>query len=125
LDGVRLLLGEGRKDESGDFTPGAGLAPDGIGIVLDFLGTSARQTVGDYARTIDDWGATVGQTRTGTEGVEELRDMAGQFIAAGYSDRIDITASIVRGLEYYTGPVFEIELTFPVTNEKGQEVVFG
>src|SRR5690606_22507959 len=80
LDGVRLLLGEGRKDESGDFTPGAGLAPDGIGIVLDFLGTSARQTVGDYARTIDDWGATVGQTRTGTEGVEELRDMAGQFI---------------------------------------------
>ena len=125
LEGVKLLLGAGRKDESGDFTPGAGLAADGIGVILDFLGTSARQTIGDYARTIDDWRGTVGQTRTGTEGVDELAAMAAQFIAAGYADRIDITAGIVRGLEYYTGPVFEIELTFPVTNEKGQEVVFG
>ena len=48
------------------------------------------------------------------------------FDAAGYGpDRIRIDPSVVRGLEYYTGPVFEIELTFPVTNEKGQQVVFG
>src|SRR5690606_16487295 len=76
LDGVRLLLGAGRKDESGDFTPGAGLAADGIGVILDFLSTSARQTIGDYARTIDDWRATVGQTRTGTAGVDELAAIA-------------------------------------------------
>jgi histidyl-tRNA synthetase len=48
------------------------------------------------------------------------------FDAAGYgSDRIRIDPSVVRGLEYYTGPVFEIELTFPVTNERGEQVVFG
>ncbi|MET0439616.1 MAG: His/Gly/Thr/Pro-type tRNA ligase C-terminal domain-containing protein, partial [Devosia sp.] len=36
-----------------------------------------------------------------------------------------IDPSVVRGLEYYTGPVFEIELTFKVQNDKGQDVVFG
>jgi histidyl-tRNA synthetase len=60
------------------------------------------------------------------EGVIELSEMRKLFNIAGYGpDRIRIDPSVVRGLEYYTGPVFEIELTFPVTNEKGQEVVFG
>ena len=45
---------------------------------------------------------------------------------AGYGeDRIHFTPSVVRGLEYYTGTVYECELLFPVTNEKGEEVVFG
>src|SRR5258707_8589232 len=35
-DGVRQLLGEGRKDESGDFTKGAGLADEQIGKILGF-----------------------------------------------------------------------------------------
>ena len=52
--------------------------------------------------------------------------MQRMFVASGYGpDRIRIDASVVRGLEYYTGPVFEIELTFKVQNEKGQDVVFG
>lgn len=125
LDGVALLLGKGRKDESGDYTPGANLSPAGIETVLAFLKTSANQTIGDYAATLASWEPTVGSTQVGAEGIAELRDMAAMFDAAGYGERIDITASIVRGLEYYTGPVFEIELTFPVTNEKGQQVVFG
>ena len=125
LEGVALLLGKGRKDESGDYTPGAGLSPGGIETVLAFLRTSANQTTGDYAATLDSWGPSVGSTEIGAQGIAELRDMAAMFEAAGYGRRIDITASIVRGLEYYTGPVFEIELTFPVTNEKGQQVVFG
>ena len=125
LDGVELLLGKGRKDDSGDFTEGAGLDPAGIRIILDFLATSAKQVVGDYAKTFISWQANVGQTDIGAEGIAELDTMARMFEAAGYKDRIDITASIVRGLEYYTGPVFEIELTFAVTNEKGQQVVFG
>jgi histidyl-tRNA synthetase len=59
-------------------------------------------------------------------GLNTLRSMAAMFDAAGYgTDRISIDPSVVRGLEYYTGPVFEIELTFEVTNEKGQPVVFG
>jgi len=125
LEGVELLLGKGRKDESGDFTKGAELDAAGIKTVLDFLATSAQQTVGDYDKTLASWEPTVGTTQVGAEGIAELRAMAAMFRASGYENRIDITASIVRGLEYYTGPVFEIELTFAVQNEKGQDVVFG
>jgi histidyl-tRNA synthetase len=58
--------------------------------------------------------------------VAELRTIAVAVRQSGYGpDRIRIDPSVVRGLEYYTGPVFEIELTFPVTNEKGEQVVFG
>ncbi len=40
-------------------------------------------------------------------------------------DRISIDPSVVRGLEYYTGPVYEAELLFEVPNEKGEIVRFG
>ncbi|HZY68363.1 MAG TPA: histidine--tRNA ligase [Devosia sp.] len=104
-EGVELLLGEGRKDESGDFTKGAGLDAGQRRVVLDYI---AGNPPGDGA------------------GVAELAAMQGMFDAAGYgADRIRIDPSVVRGLEYYTGPVFEIELTFQVPNEKGQPVVFG
>lgn len=104
-EGVELLLGEGRKDESGDFTRGAGLLANQRGIVLDYI---------------------AGNPPADNPGVQELTAMRGMFDAAGYgADRIRVEPSVVRGLEYYTGPVFEIELTFQVPNEKGQPVVFG
>ena len=104
-DGVKLLLGEGRKDESGDFTKGAGLSAAQQQVVLDFISGKAPED---------------------NEGVAELRAMETLFRSAGYgNDRVEIDPSIVRGLEYYTGPVFEVVLTFPVTNEKGQQVIFG
>ncbi len=60
------------------------------------------------------------------EALNELEKIADLLRAAEYgSRRIRIDPSVVRGLEYYTGPVFEIELTFPVTNERGETVVFG
>jgi histidyl-tRNA synthetase len=102
---VSLLLGEGRKDESGDFTKGAGLTAEQSQVVLDYV---------------------AGKVPEGNAGIAELDAMQGMFSAAGYAaDRIKIDPSVVRGLEYYTGPVFEIELTFAVTNEKGEQVVFG
>jgi histidyl-tRNA synthetase len=65
-------------------------------------------------------------TKSGKDGADELEAMTKLFEAAGYEkQQIEITPTIVRGLEYYTGMVYEAELTFPVTNEKGQEVVFG
>ncbi|WP_116653127.1 histidine--tRNA ligase [Pelagibacterium sediminicola] len=104
-EGVRLLLGEGRKDESGDFTEGAK------------LDVEQAEAIVDYVK-----GAKPGDN----EGVAELDAMQALFTSAGYGpDRIRIDPSVVRGLEYYTGPVFEIELTFKVQNEKGQDVVFG
>jgi len=105
IDGVRLLLGAGRKDESGDFTRGAGLTEAQAAVVLDYVS---------------------GKPPADNPGIAELAAMQALFDAAGYgADRIKIDPSVVRGLEYYTGPVFEIELTFKVQNEKGQDVVFG
>ncbi|PTM52785.1 histidine--tRNA ligase [Phreatobacter oligotrophus] len=120
-EGVKLLLGAGRKDESGDFTKGAGLDDQAIARVLAF--TAAKGS--DGAATIANLRAVVAGIARGEEGVGELADMATLFDAAGYGSRIVIDPSVVRGLEYYTGPVYEVELTFPVTNEDGQVVRFG
>ncbi|MFO1147639.1 MAG: histidine--tRNA ligase [Alsobacter sp.] len=120
-DGVRALLGPGRMDPSGDFTKGAGLPPDAIDRVLRF--TAARgATTGE---TVDNLGGVVSGSARGGEGVDELRTIAGLVAAAGYEGRVMIDPSVVRGLEYYTGPVFEGELTFEVKDEDGQTVRFG
>ncbi len=119
-EGVKLLLGEGRKDESGDFTKGAGLNADQIAKVLFFVGIKS------YAESASELAALVAGTSKGEEGVEELNMIGALVAGAGYdATRIKIDPSVVRGLEYYTGPVYEAELTFDVTNEKGEKVVFG
>ncbi|TRB02168.1 MULTISPECIES: histidine--tRNA ligase [Rhizobium/Agrobacterium group] len=119
-EGVKLLLGPGRKDESGDFTKGAGLGDEQIEKVLFFVG------IKDYAANADDLAKLVAGTSKGEEGVDELNVIGALVTSAGYdATRIKIDPSVVRGLEYYTGPVYEAELTFDVTNEKGEKVVFG
>jgi histidyl-tRNA synthetase len=135
-EGVRLLLGPGRKDESGDFTKGVGLREEDANLIVQFLDAveflkPKTPNTDSYLR----WSLThavlgelrdfAGRTKQGEQGYEELSDFAKLVAAAGYDDRIRIDPSIVRGLEYYTGPVFEAELTFPVTNEDGQVVRFG
>ncbi len=120
-EGVKLLLGEGRRDESGDFTKGAGLDAAAIAKVLDFTAAGAE----DGQQTIANLRAVVEGNTRGTEGVEELAQMQILFDAGGYAGRVKIDPSVVRGLEYYTGPVYEAELQFDVTNEKGEKVVFG
>jgi histidyl-tRNA synthetase len=119
--GVRALLGTGRKDESGDFTKGAGLEPSQIERVLAFVGAGADTP----EATLDNLAQVVEGSERGAEGVAELREIAALVESAEYSERVVIDPSVVRGLEYYTGPVFEAELTFQVTNEDGQPVRFG
>ncbi len=119
-EGVALLLGPGRKDESGDFTKGAGLDAGQIDKVLFFVG------IKDYAENAARLAELVAGTSKGVEGVDELNFIGSLVTSAGYqADRIKIDPSVVRGLEYYTGPVYEAELLFDVTNEKGEKVVFG
>jgi histidyl-tRNA synthetase len=126
-DGVRLLLGEGRKDESGDFTKGAGLNEAQITSVLSVTVSSLdndRNITGDFS--LGSIEPTASGFLTLSEGSAELANIQSLCRAAGYGpDRIRIDPSVVRGLEYYTGPVYEVELTFPVTNEDGQVVRFG
>ncbi len=122
IDGVKLLLGEGRKDASGDFTKGAGLGESEAEKVLAFVEAGAETT----DQTIENLRALIADSKTGMEGVEELATMAKLFDAACYTDgRVLIDPSVVRGLEYYTGPVYEAELTFEVKDEKGRPVRFG
>ncbi len=106
VDGVRMLLGKGRKDESGDFTKGAELTDAQIeGVVAIIGGKGAAGPAGP--------------------GDQELSEIAALVGAAGYDDRVRIDKTVVRGLEYYTGPVYEVELTFEIKDEKGRPVRFG
>ena len=61
----------------------------------------------------------------GSEGVDELETIGTLTDAQGYADRLLIDPSVVRGLGYYTGPVYEAELTFEITDEDGQRRQFG
>ncbi|GJD55323.1 histidine--tRNA ligase [Methylobacterium dankookense] len=130
-DGVRQLLGAGRKDESGDFTRGAGLSDEQIQRILAYVAFQPSADAGAdrlafWEQFFRSWQDVVGTSETGREGIAELHAIMRLCEAAGYGhDRIRADASVVRGLEYYTGPVYEAELTFPVTNEEGQVVRFG
>jgi histidyl-tRNA synthetase len=123
VNGVRALLGEGRKDDSGDFTKGAGLAPDAIERILRFV--AAEENESDFGARLK----VLSQTVTGASadrGIAELSAIFRILNDCGYGpERVRIDSSIVRGLDYYTGPVFEAQLTFPVTNDKGETIVFG
>ncbi|MDU9004948.1 histidine--tRNA ligase [Sedimentitalea todarodis] len=121
-DGVRALLGTGRKDASGDFTDGAGLGDEQAAIIMGFM--EARRNTG--AETVDRLRDLVTGSTIGAQGVNELEQIAGLLAAQGYGpDRIIIDPSVVRGLGYYTGPVYEAELTFEIFDEKGRKRQFG
>ena len=120
IEGVKSLLGPGRKDESGDFTKGAGLDEAASDRVLAAISAQSGDA-GVVLAMLDLTASSLGQ-----EGVSELRSIAELVRAAGYDDdRIKIDPSVVRGLEYYTGPVYEVELTFPVEGEDGNAARFG
>ena len=173
VEGVRALLGEGRKDESGDFTKGAGLTEAQADVVMGFVDANAAveskiksmagklakrfgDLVEDEVNTLKDalfardWeyikkvglvanaadyrnGITlkylsdlVEESTVGSEGIEELRLISTLLNAQGYGpDRIVVDPSVVRGLGYYTGPVYEAELTFEIKDEKGRPRNFG
>ncbi|MER8511162.1 histidine--tRNA ligase [Mesorhizobium sp. M0894] len=139
VEGVRLLLGAGRKDESGDFTKGAGLDNAQIDVVISYFTVMAQhdpekivQTLGSInpglsnlveERKLEHLGITNAPFVEGLAELEQIRTMVAQ---SGYGeDRIRIDPSVVRGLEYYTGPVYEAELLAEIPNEDGQIVRFG
>ncbi len=120
--GVRELLGKGRLDASGAFIDGVGLSEDQAEPVLAFLTSKSD----DVAKTFANLRGAVGGSAVGAEGIAELEQIGDLLAAGGYgADRIEIDPSVVRGLGYYTGPVFEAELTFEILDEKGRKRQFG
>lgn len=121
-DGVADLLGEGRKDDSGAYTEGAKLSADGIKAVLGFTTASAS----DRATTLRTLETLMGASSQGQSGVEELRQIDAILDACGYGpEKAIFDTSIVRGLGYYTGPVFEAELLADIKDRKGRPVRIG
>ncbi len=120
-EGVRDLLGPGRVDPSGDTMEGAGLDPAQIDTLLAFLvAPDDRQ---GYLRAVRE---LVTGTKDGDVGVAEMTELDAILTERGVGDdRVRFSASIVRGLAYYTGPVLEVVLTFPVEGEGGQTQPFG
>jgi histidyl-tRNA synthetase len=168
VEGVRALLGAGRKDESGDFTKGAGLSEEQLNCIMGFveapklvreyLVRQSEMSIGlavksnlraaelgerkQFTPAIDEldtieyevWNNGVIEvlsllvigSATGQEGVAELGEIARLLNAQRYfADRIMLDPSVVRGLGYYTGPVYEAELTFEIADEKGRPRNFG
>ncbi len=146
-DGVVALLSSGRRDESGDFTKGANLDEKQVNTILSVIigGTQVWTSVvvhppktsdeferndgKEYYRNssqLDVWAGDLKDSAIGMEGIDELRKLAELCEAWGYgSKRIRTDPSVVRGLEYYTGPVFEAELTFETPSEDGKPIRFG
>jgi histidyl-tRNA synthetase len=122
VEGVTFLLGKGRKDESGDFTKGAGLAANQIDTLLEF--TTARSVTRD--ETVRKLANSVGMTAAGMQGVRDLGEIDSILNALGIGDdAVAFDPGIVRGLEYYTGPVFEAEFLREFRDTDGNPVRFG
>jgi len=158
-DGVRQLLGAGRKDESGDFTKGAGLSPEQADKIMLYVNSmNDKINLADLADLSDEERRKLDQPHLGEllpptdgrvlyksnlstlksldtnfrnnslseNGIAELYDIFNACRASEFGyDRVRIDPSVVRGLEYYTGPVFEVELTFEIKDEKGRPIRFG
>jgi histidyl-tRNA synthetase len=119
-DGVEDLLGEGRMDESGAYTKGAGLDVAAREAIGEFIDISTRETGVLQALARLKLGAL------GEEGLRELEliedALEGMGVAA---EQARFDPAVVRGLEYYTGPVFEAELLLETTGDKGEPIRFG
>ncbi len=124
LEGVRELLGKGRRDESGDFTKGAELKDCQIEKVSAFV--SAGIGASSRLETLERLADLVGSSEIGREGIAELRQMSEFLDCADLSSNtVKFDPTVVRGLGYYTGPVFEAVLTFEIVDEKGLKRSFG
>jgi histidyl-tRNA synthetase len=127
IGSVRQLLGGGRKDESGDFTKGAMLAEGQINMILLQLSDPDGERLDGIPDSLifPDREADMPGWNLRNAGLDELEEIERLVLSAGYDqNRIRVDPSIVRGLEYYTGAVFEVELTFS-TDGKDSSPRFG
>jgi histidyl-tRNA synthetase len=121
-EGVRYLLGEGRKDESGAFTPGAKLAAPAAERVLAFIAAGRP----DRAATLASLAEVIGGSAEGDAGLDELGRIDAALSRMSVTPaRANFDPAVVRGLEYYTGAVFEAELLLDTVDERGQPMRFG
>ena len=121
-EGIRQLLGKGRLDASGAYIDGVGLGSEEVEVAIGFV-TARRE---NDTKTLERLGELIGDSAVGHDGIRELMEICELAESQGYGDdQIIIDPSVVRGLGYYTGPVFEAELTFEILDVKGRKRQFG
>jgi histidyl-tRNA synthetase len=122
VEGVRELLTGGRTDQSGARIEGVGISVDMAEGFVNFLTARGNSNADTIARLRE----VLKHSAIGQEGIDELQEFTEHLEAQGFgSDRVVIDPSVVRGLGYYTGLVFEAELTFEILDEKGRKRSFG
>ena len=148
VKGVQQLLDEGRRDESGDFTKGARLPKSAnnfitatsssttvYNISTQYLLSNDKNSqteierfeaghrkpfdIAAYRNLVNMYLAGRPVPASLEAGLIEVGEISRLATASGYADRVRIDPSVVRGLEYYTGPVFEVELTFSTDSKDG------
>ncbi len=120
--GIEQLLGAGRKDESGDYTKGAGLDAAGIKRVIGFTRSGQK----DRAGTLGALQNLLGISEYANTALADLKQIDALLSASGHDEKISFfEPSIVRGLGYYTGPVFEANITVQTNDAKGRPMRFG
>jgi histidyl-tRNA synthetase len=154
LYGVQQLLGKGRWESGaegkGDFTKGAELSifannfvtasitPTSAGYtfsaeeLISYADLKDAESAPNRPFDFDEYRELIIANLRGRpfpaaldSGLSELKEIEVLIKSSGYQDRIVIDKTVVRGLEYYTGPVYEVELTFPTTGDDGKPVRFG
>ena len=122
ISGVFELLTKGRKDASGAFMKGVELPESKADIIISFL-ESPKESRSEVLKFLSDF---TKKSAESASGVEELREMDSFFTMMGYDEEtIVFDPTVVRGMDYYTGPVFEANLTFEIKDEKGRKKDFG
>lgn len=82
--------------------------------ILQLSGTTAEKIAS--MRSLMNGGSASGLvSETGLKGLDELEELFGFIAAAGVATQVEIDLSLARGLNYYTGAIFEVKaLDFPI-----------
>ena len=118
--GVKAELGKERKDESGAIIPGLNLDQSIVDGIISFLEMFEEGNNRDSI--IDKLKPHLEASEVGREGIEELTKINGILSRLGYDEeRVIFDPTLVRGMAYYTGPIFEVESKQSYKDEKGRE----
>lgn len=120
LYGVKAELGKERKDESGAIIPGLDLDTNIVDGIVSFLKMFEE---GDNRQAIiEKLEPKLEGSEIGREGIDELTKINSILSRLGYDeDRVIFDPTLVRGMAYYTGPIFEVESKQSYKDEKGRE----
>lgn len=108
LDGISAELTTGRIDASGDKIPGLGLNEKHVEGIKRFL---ALPRNGTRREVLSSFETLFNAVQSAREAIDELRVLCDSLETLSISEeRVRLDLSIARGLDYYTGPVFEASL---------------